>query len=525
MKSIEKLRGRTMQRLLHQCLFICSAIFIIGLLYHHSKLVLCDIPLDTFEPATSYITGILMSEQDPYSQELQPVAATVYPLLYNQLMAPLAKLLGNSLELHRAISGFFLLGCCLLVYIACRRLGTDQAHSLAATALTYAALLYHNTPIASGNTLGLLLFLLCLMLPWLFNYSIGALVVSALIGVLAFFGKQYFVVAPAILCLYLIYRLSLRTAFFYGMVFLTTFVFTTATLAVKHPYFLDNVLFAPMVASGFTRSDAHLWRQLGHYIYLNAALLAAIFLLVLRELRTEVSHSRHREFRFICYIFMMSLLVISLSLGKNVGNEMTYLFQLMSPFLLVALFYELSRWRSGMAFQLPLILLSFIQAWTWLDHDMTVDKQNWEKMDRMISEHETVLAPPFLAQFMIDKNKTFYEGPLTFWFHYASLKPGWAKGLIPGADARAVTRKHIVHINQMIEAEDFDLILLRKGHWGVIGASATDFPLGGDGQTQFRDHYILRETLSLPLPERPGGGKRRIQVWTPANQTAAMKAW
>jgi hypothetical protein len=77
----------------------------------------------------------------------------------------------------------------------------------------------------------------------------------------------------------------------------------------------------------------------------------------------------------------------------------------------------------------------------------------------------------------------------------------------------------------MIEAEDFDLILLRKGHWGVIGASATDFPLGGDGQTQFRDHYILRETLSLPLPERPGGGKRRIQVWTPANQTAAMKAW
>jgi 4-amino-4-deoxy-L-arabinose transferase-like glycosyltransferase len=84
------------------------ALLLLALLWHHWQIITAAVPLDLYEGTMVLITGIIAEGGNPYTRELQPQAADVYPPLYNILAALLSQLFGNHFQLHRALSAFFM---------------------------------------------------------------------------------------------------------------------------------------------------------------------------------------------------------------------------------------------------------------------------------------------------------------------------------------------------------------------------------------------------------------------------------
>lgn len=104
------------------------------------------------------------------------------------LVAPLSVLFGNTLPLHRLVTGIFIVASCLLVFFATFRVSRSAQDSFTASTLLYAGLLFNATPIASTSSLGLFLFLCSLLVPWYYRFSNRSLRFALALRVLAFFG-------------------------------------------------------------------------------------------------------------------------------------------------------------------------------------------------------------------------------------------------------------------------------------------------------------------------------------------------
>ena len=137
----------------------CIILFAVGITYNHIQLISHDYPLDYNEGGMLAITSTIEQGGNPYSLQSQPARISVYPILYNLLVAPLSQAFGATLELHRLVAGLFILASCAILFYVCRKESAARTESFAAATLLYAGLLYYSTPIASPNSLGLFLFL------------------------------------------------------------------------------------------------------------------------------------------------------------------------------------------------------------------------------------------------------------------------------------------------------------------------------------------------------------------------------
>ena len=253
-----------------------SALFLLGLVYHHWQIITAPIPLDLYEGTMPLITGIIADGNNPYTRPFQPQAADVYPPLYNMLVAPLSQLFGNTFQLHRSVSAFFIVASSVLCGFTAMRNGATRLNGIAVALLMYAALLFYGTPVSSTNALGVALFLTVLLVPWHFRFGTGSLVFALLCGLLSFYAKQYFVLGMAILCLYLFLCVSMRRALLLGVAYATLLLVSLSVVHYTSPYYLDNTLFAPAAAARGLQTWHILGLQVRFYLGTYAGLLIAM---------------------------------------------------------------------------------------------------------------------------------------------------------------------------------------------------------------------------------------------------------
>ena len=497
------------------------------LIKHHLQLILEVLPLDIFEPAMLLITGLIMEGGNPYRVEYLPIYTDVYPALYNVLVAPLAGVFGNTLLLHRAVNAGMLLISCGLCYQSLRHLGVDKLYALCAGAMLYAALLHYSTPIASVNGLGHCLFMACLLVPLLAGFSRRSLIFSAVLGVLAFFGKPYFIAAPAFLVIFLLWRVTPLSAVAYALLALLLLASSVGATLLFAPYFLDTIVFAQQVTTIFSRDENHLIKQLLDFLTVYASLILAILLAGTAVLRVPAAAMVARQIRGLEFYAVMLLggtLTIVMLLGYNRGNYLTYLFQLMSPFLLLAAFLLVHRSQRILPLLLPLLLASFWQTWSLLPTHASPERTTWEVLEEKIDQHEHIFADDIVAYLLNAKGKKLYQGALTQYFHFSVLKPAFMRREENSQSVRSISARYIKETNELIGRKFFDLVLLRPGKWGIIGASPTGWPLEkGPGQAEFLKNYEKVDTLQLPYPERLGGGIRKIELWEPRSWSDSHK--
>jgi hypothetical protein len=528
-------------------LAICTITVVMALLSHHYKLITFIVPLDYNEGGMLSVTASIAEGKNPYTFENQPIGAVVYPILYNAIVAPLSSVFGNSLPLHRTVAGIFILFTCAILYTVTRKQGNSRLESFAASALLYAALLYYATPISSPTSLGVLLFFASITIPWLCRFSTPSLCVSIILGILAFYSKQYQIACLGFVALYLFTSVSMKKALIFGTTSLLLFLISLGAVIEASPYFIDNTIFAQLYVTGPITTFRTAFLQLYEFSIIYAALIAILFLQTARALvqrrsmflrdseKTPAQGLRRHinltninapllnvEINYFWFCFTCSVVVIVLVLGKNPANHLSYLFQFMTPFLLIACFKSIASSGALKPFHYLLIVAAFYSSYSILSHDFSTNKKNWEKINAMISGADKIYGSTVVLPELINRGLEVYENGHTRYFPLAEQKPTFFAHTNPDEDITHIWDDHVRRIHEMVERREFDLILLDQ--WMLMPEPSPNSHLTLDVQQALEEHYYLSESIILLLAKRPGGGGYNIRVWRPKPDAEAEQS-
>lgn len=513
---------------------IATLILLVLLLHNHFQLITATVPLDYYEATMPAVTSVIAEGKNPYTFELQPSNADVYTPLYNIIVAPFAIVLGNTLQLHRFVAGIFIILSCLLCYFATLKGSRSRIDSMAAAVTLYAALLFYSTPVASTNSVGTFLFLSSLLIPWMYAFTNRSLAVGLICGLLAFYTKQYFVAGLGFLSLYLFVAVSVKRAFVFGFLSTIGFISSLIIVHLTSPYFLDNTVFAGKALTGMIASTDSVIKQITFFGEVYSSLL--ILLLIgaghtiwkrTRSISKTAStnpklsinikvldkplFNKKPDYHWFC--FACSTVVIVLILGRNPGNYMTYLFQLMSPFLLIAGFTFIAKSNYPKVILLPFIFYCFFQTYSILPKDFSISSihtTNWNKLNTMIKASDHVFTSPVLLMPIVNSGKKIYQNGHSRFFGFASTKPEFLRKTEEKMRVGSIMQNHINNIYTNIKTQKFDLIIL--DHWTHIPGLPFQPNLG---KTYLEKFYELRASLPISLVKRRGGGPKVMQVWQP----------
>ena len=532
---------------------LCCAAFLLALAHMHSQIVSHPVPLDLNEAAFPTVTATIASGESPYSFKNQPARMSLYPVLYNIVVVPFSLAFGNSLELHRAINGVFILACCLVLFLITKNAGGSILDSIAASAIFYAGLLFNSTPIASANGLGLLLFLTSIFIPWHYHFSNRSLLTALILGALAFYTKQYFVACLGYVALYLFIAVSKKKAIVFGLFSLLLIIASLAVVNYFSPYYADNTIFGIKAAGSLVGSSQNTSKQLLEFGRVYLALLGIAGILAFQKIRALGKIDRfgskgrtvkepHKRFNltdidapllsqapdYLWLCFACSMVIILFSLGKNPGNHMTYLFQLMSPFLLAGIFSRASRLPTLKWLTPLLATMAFYSNYAMLSQDFSVDEKNWNRLRHLVSEAKEVYAPTALVFEIIRNGGEVYQNGHTSYFPFAQSKPIFFAKENPENSIDEIWKNYVHVINQKINDQEFDLIILDQ--WTQLPA-AFSMPDPSSfnpeqlqsamitqslmAHSQLKNNYRRSEVISLSLTSRPGGGVLRMSIWEP----------
>jgi len=486
------------------------------------------------------ITRLIADGHNPYAAENLPVHTDVYTPLYNIIVAPLTWIFDNSLQLHRVVAGVFIIVSCLICFFATRKAGRSSLHSLAATCLLYAVLLFYSTPVASTNSTGLMFFMATLVIPWFSRFSYSSLAAAALCALLAFYGKQYFIAGAVFLAAYVLLFVSKWRAVVFAAVFVSILVLSLIVVQSFGPHFLNNTIFIPRNVVASCESQSVALGQLVVFCKTYAGLLIILLVRVLYKAYRGKYFSKNLfswlaslqlnfrsanqpvfklKFDHFWFCFICATLVVVFFLGRNPGNYMTYFFQLMSPFLLIGGFTFLSKHKATGIIALPLIFYCYFQSYALLPKDFSFNIKNWEKVEKLIQESDEVFCSPILLMSLLDNDKTLYRGGHTNVFPYAEKKQYLPKVTIKDEKVSRIWNDYLRRLYDNISKKKFNLVLLtRLDRLKVFSSTPTP---GIEGETiasgvgYFQQFYKLTETIPLSLTKRLGGGIYKVEVWRP----------
>jgi hypothetical protein len=519
---------------------VCVIAFVTGIIYNHFKLISHAFPLDYNETGMLVVTSTIAQGDNPYSLESQPTRISLYPVLYNIVVAPLSNVFGNTLELHRIVSGVFIMGCAALCFYLCRRASGTRTDSFVAAALVYAALLFYSTPIASPNSFGLFLFLCAITVPWVNNFSTRSLVVAILLGILAFFTKQYFIASLGYVALYLFLAESKKRGIYFGLAALVALIAALALVCYFSPYFLQDTVFAVGITAKLASSDKIVIPQFRKYAIIYLPLLAIVVMAIARNFYSRIITQplKRQDWQkpfllnvadldkpllvhkpnYIWVCFSCSVIITAFVLAKNRGNHLTYLFQLISPFLLVGTFALISgvaKWRWPVRI---LIVFALYNSYFMLPTDFSVEEANWRIIRKEIAEADDVYASTLVLQEILEKDAPVYQNGHTRYFIFSKDLPSWLGSTDQAHTLQEIWKRYIELIQGKIRNQEFDLLLMDEAMYLPSMMKSSE----NETEVLLHKYYAQTADLTLPLAKRLGGGDYRVRIWKPI-RTATEK--
>lgn len=421
----------------------CILAFLAYFINYHYHIISCPYPLEYREGAQILPTALLLEGKNPFDYANNPQFTNVYGIFNNLLLYPAAKIWGPTLLLHRIAAGFFLIASCLIIINVLRKDGLPWLFSCAAGVLLYPFLLFpdSSTPLAGPHTLGLLLFLTTFFLPYFFNYSPVSLGISLLTGTLAFYTKQYFLLGVPLTASYIFLFKSKKIGVFYGGAFAVFFMLTVLAVNRMMNCYFNNVFYAAhnMVQIPPPPSVEHAIEQLLFFYKLQKPLFLLMALCLLAQAVVFVKNFKKVSwskaianinflnwqapllkwnFNINLYGLIISTMVIYFELGRNYGQFMPYLYQLMSPFFVLYLFNGLYKQRWTVFVGLGLIVFNL---WTLSSHfpkNFHEYDENWKSVDKLIDASGNIFASPMLVPLLVEHRRQVYDSGQSEYFQY-----------------------------------------------------------------------------------------------------------
>jgi len=490
-------------------------------LLHYAWVLLNDPnPAEYREGANLIMTQYFLDSKNPFLLENQPLLNTNKGFLYNLAVLPLAALFGNTLFIHRLVVLIFNLLSTWLVYRVLKKSGAASPLALAGALTVLACLLFYVSPIARVDGMGNFLFLAACCVPWLHAFERKSLWASGLLGLLAFYTKPYFLLSVAIVAAYLLLFVSKKKGLLYGSLTLLAVLASAALVRQVFECYFLHTIFNSFSNASDSESMAWMLQQVGRFTLLFLPLGGLLGLLAIyrsnsgKANRKEQGAAKWLDLRhpdtelikgkmsYFLFFFIISTLVIVLLLGKNHGNYMVYLFQLMAPALII---FTLQQVRGTPQMDLAsailvLTTMGVLCLGLLYPNDPRFYQASWDKLNGYVEESQHILNSPLLVAKMIREGMTPVDSGSSEYFY--STAPYAANYFAPAyAQVQEQGNRYLNEVRERVETQYYDHIIITEGYSPFCN---TDI---------ISQYYTLHDSVMLTLPQ--SNQHWVVQVWIP----------
>lgn len=429
----------------------------------HLRMIFSPAPQEMREAGELVITQLLLQGRNPYAPAELPVGTDVYGILYNAVVTPFAALFGNSLAVHRAVSGVAILAACLLVHRLLRQRGSEPGLAIAGTLLFYFASIYFVAPLARPDGVALLLSVAAIAVLYRDEVSVGRFLLGLGLAVAALFTKLYLAYPPFVLAAWLFLFRARWRGLALGAGALATAILALAAATLLLPAYLNVVVLAN--AHSAVYEPDHLLRQTRDWVLYQLPLFVALAVLAWR------SGGRMR-LDLWGFTVLANGAVFLVWLGGHSGAHMTYLLQLVSPALILALWPHLpwQGWgRGAVLLALPLTLGLNAHWFPQSFADFARAEDTHRELERKVAQHITVLGGTEAASVLLRAGRPVLDTGQSEYFA-AAVGARALPLLVPPAVLQARWDGMRAEIENGIEGHRYDLVVRSRRRGGVVPA-------------------------------------------------------
>jgi len=476
------------------------------------------------EGAAQVMTQILLIGGNPFSLEYQPLGMNNYGIGYNLLVLPFAKLFGNTLMVHRGISFFFLLASLLFVARIIFLLKKDSLISVLCGIFIVVVLAGRGGLGAFPSAMGTFLFLSGIFIPFIYSFRYPSLIASALLSIMAYYTKPYFVICFVVVAVYTFVFISKRKGIVYSLFFLSVFGFLFLWVRYGFElYFIDTFIGN---LSNENRSLRHLRGQLVELVKeFFPSIILGISLLFLNGSKFSPGALFRTKFlwrskflqvdaplldlpiNYFAFTFIFCFLSFIFVLGLHGGSYMTSAYQIVLPPFILWLFQKLnSKSRFSiicfcLLFSNILILNNILLNPSFLRQR---DSVAWKNLYSYARDSRRAVNCPAVVSALIDSGKVPIDSGQTEYYYYIQPYPNH---ILFGPQYDTVKRHGILYrrsIRNAISKGEFDKLILTEGYGNLISFDAVD------------QYYVKVETIAIEMPQTHQTWV--IGVWEPISK-------
>jgi hypothetical protein len=404
------------------------------------------------------------------------------------------------------------------------RRGGAPVMAVTAGALVFANQLFYVTPLSRPDGLGFLLFVTAAFLPWADNYSRRSLGLSAVLGVLGFFTKAYFILGVAFVAAYLL--LTRRKEIWGYSLLVLALLGAGALVTVRvFPYYFYDTFYNHMILA--SRSLKFITYQSMLYGSLYAfplLMLAVLLVMVVRRWwvdRLPIGTIGVR-IDFPTLGLIGSLLVIGFSMGWHIGTLMTYYFQLITPFLAVTLVNQLRGHPRleplanlglivTLFFNLTILGINLIDGQTTpaaLSNIPNLGRNDWNLVrERIGSSRQILNSPTMVGELVAQGREVVNNGQSDFYFYSMDGVPNFFL-LPPAEDVARRGREYRQQILANVQNRAYDWVVISQDQYGNTMEYA---PLD-----EIRQFYHEVDQVAIDRPQ--GRQSWMLEFWAPLPQ-------
>ncbi|HMD87743.1 MAG TPA: hypothetical protein VKF38_01145 [Anaerolineaceae bacterium] len=520
------LENQAIQKIFRLVFILGLSFFAIWFFNYAITIITTPVPVEFREGAILLSTNYLLHGINPYSLINQPLGMNVYGIVYNFVVLPFAAIFGNTLAVHRTISIVCLVLTGIIITQWLLLKGTAPEFAISGGFIVFGSLLFNLIPITRPDALGVLLFLSAIFLPEKYKFNSKSLIASSILSMLAFYTKPYFFLSFGIIFSYLFFFISKKKGLFYFLGSLPLFLITAGFVnLICECYFLDTILinlnntgnniqFVLMQLLYFIIVYLPIWIIILLIAFYNQSRQVLVpFQIFIKALRTpgkhlDIFHWNRPFFSFridlAWFSFAISTLAIILVLGQNLNNYIVYLFEIMTPFLIIAGFKHLNLKRSISILAIPLVItnLFIISQWVLNPNNPESFQIGWSRLEEIISSSNKILNSPAIAPLLIQMDKPIIDSGQSDLFYQTRPYP---KTILAPA-YNTVKQRGIDYQNQIISeinAKRFEKIIVTIDNSHLVPWAA------------IQQKYQYQETISLGMPQT--GQVWNVEVWIPKN--------
>lgn len=452
--KIDYLKSLT-KNIIEVVLVIAIIMFLLKCVFYHWQLITFPWQIEYREGAFFNQTKLMLAGLNPFSLINQPQSSTQYGIVYPLVTTALAKIFGNSLFLHRIVSGLAIISSLTLIFFMFDKVSLLIRLSL--ISLMYVGLLDIGSPLGTIDALGFFLFIMAFFIPYKNNYSYKSLFICVILGILAFYTKAYFLLVLPALTVYLFFNISKKKAFIF--VIFSAFAGLISIYIVNRffeTYFREILLnIAPNFKFSYLIFQTKLFIR--QYLFFCVG-FSSLFIIT-------IAYNKQRFYKNIFLFFACISGLVLLKMGGNDGSSMVYYNQLLLPFLL--LFASSMLVTKSRKFSYLFVLLILIDLYRWSPDIKFINvkdySKQWASVGKYLDSYRNVYSnTPVTTVELIKRGKEVNNSGLSDYFLYGTKSNSFFKAIISPTDDKVLARyeEHISNINSKIAAGNYDLIIL-----------------------------------------------------------------